>query len=296
MKKPTPCLTIVLPVLNGGDLLLLAVNSILNQSFKDWELLLIDDGSTDNSLESIHHLSDHRIKIIHDGKNKGLAKRLNEAIELTNSKYFARMDQDDISHPDRFSKQILFMEANPDIDILGTSCITINEENIITGSFPFAETHKELCNSPWRGFYLAHPSWLGKTAWFKMNQYKIPGPYCCEDQELLLRTYTTSKFHTLPQKLLAYRLRSKTPFKKSWLTRTSFFIEQIKYCMSRKEYRILIYSFFIFILRVMYDFFKKITKNEKPSTLGKISKDDEQVWFNIINDVENYSVVMKNYK
>jgi glycosyltransferase involved in cell wall biosynthesis len=294
MNKYIPSLTIAMPVYNGGKLLILSVASIINQTYKDWELLLIDDGSTDNSLQSLQFLSDHRIKIIQDGENKGLAKRLNEAIELTQSKYFARMDQDDISHPERFSEQILYMESNHDIDLLGTSCVTINEKNMVIGVLPLASSHNELCSTPWRGFYLPHPTWLGKTTWFKNNQYKIPGPYCCEDQELLLRTHATSKFHTLPENLLAYRLRNNTSWKKMWFTRIALFNEQRKYCMPRKKYVILFKSFLILMARITYDFLKKITVNERPLMLKKISNDDKKAWVEIINGIKDYSVIMKN--
>ena len=92
-----------MPVYNAGKYLRLAVLSIVRQTFTDWELLIVDDGSTDNALQGIADIDDARIRILRDGKNKGLAARLNECIDLARGKYFARMDQDDVSYPERFS-------------------------------------------------------------------------------------------------------------------------------------------------------------------------------------------------
>ena len=81
-----------------------AICSVLNQSYIDWELLLLDDGSTDESLNIAKSFTDGRIKIISDGMNRGLIYRLNESINMARGKFYARMDADDIMHPDRIKK------------------------------------------------------------------------------------------------------------------------------------------------------------------------------------------------
>src|SRR5450830_847145 len=91
-----PLVTVAMPVYNAGKYLRLAVLSIVKQTFTDWEMLVIDDGSTDNAFDSIADIKDDRIRILRDGTNKGLAARLNEAIDLARGQYFARMDQDDV--------------------------------------------------------------------------------------------------------------------------------------------------------------------------------------------------------
>lgn len=101
-------ISILLPTFNAGNNLFLAVKSILNQSFKNWTLLILDDGSTDNSLEKINNLSDERIKIFKNKINKGISYRLNQGIKLSNTKYIARMDSDDISFPDRLENNLIF--------------------------------------------------------------------------------------------------------------------------------------------------------------------------------------------
>ena len=98
--------TVAMPVYNAGKYLRLSVLSIVKQTFTNWELLIIDDGSTDDALKDIADIKDARIRIFRDGTNKGLAARLNEAVNLAQGYYFARMDQDDVSYPERFARQI----------------------------------------------------------------------------------------------------------------------------------------------------------------------------------------------
>ena len=226
-----PLLTVGMPIFNAGHHLRLAVLSIVNQSFSDWELLICDDGSTDNALESLSDLNDSRIRIIKDGLNKGLAVRLNEGINMARGKYFARMDQDDVSYPERFAKQLAKLQDNSDLDVVATSAITISDENEITGNLPCPVSHELICAKPWQGFCFAHPTWMGKKAWFLKFKYAIPGPYFCEDQELLLRSYGESKFGATEEILFAYRVRERRNLPRVLKTRWTFFILQLMHFM-----------------------------------------------------------------
>ena len=128
--------TIAIPVYNGESYLRDAIQSVVNQTFQDWELYLINDGSTDNSLAIMQEyaLNDIRIKVIDDGQNKGLVTRLNQSIETAIGKYYARMDADDIMYVTRIEEQVRFLESHPDVDVLGTSIMIIDNENNIVGS------------------------------------------------------------------------------------------------------------------------------------------------------------------
>jgi glycosyltransferase involved in cell wall biosynthesis len=225
-----------MPVFNAGIQLRLALLSIVRQTFLDWELLLIDDGSTDGALAGVADIVDSRIRIICDGQNRGLAARLNEAIDLAKGVFFARMDQDDISHPERFARQIDLLKNDSSLDLVGAYCLTISETNEILGVLPKASSHDEICARPWLGFYVPHPAWMGRIEWFRVHRYASPGPYCCEDQELLLRTHAVSHFHVLPQLLLAYRVRDRLNWKKAWRTRTTLYGLQRRYFGSKKQY------------------------------------------------------------
>ena len=109
-----PLVSILMPVYNSEKYLREAIKSILNQTFTNFELIIINDGSTDNSLKIIKSFKDNRIKIIKNKGNLGLIKTLNKGIDLAQGKYIARMDADDIAMPKRLEKQIAFFNENPD--------------------------------------------------------------------------------------------------------------------------------------------------------------------------------------
>jgi glycosyltransferase involved in cell wall biosynthesis len=132
-----PLVTVAMPVFNAGRHLRPAVISIILQTFTDWELLVIDDGSSDGAVDDILDLDDARIRILRDGSNRGLAARLNEAIDLARGHYFARMDQDDISYPERLARQVDMLEQSPALDLCAVRCAAINFENELVGALPY---------------------------------------------------------------------------------------------------------------------------------------------------------------
>lgn len=116
----SPAITVLLPVYNGAADVEQAVRTILSQTYADFELLIINDGSKDNSGEILDRLEDPRIRVIHQ-ENRGLAATLNRGLELANGQYIARQDQDDLSHPERLEKQFAYMEAHAECGLLGTA-------------------------------------------------------------------------------------------------------------------------------------------------------------------------------
>ncbi len=261
-KDISPLITVGMPVYNAGEYLVEAVNSIVAQSYTNWELIIIDDGSTDNAIDHIKLIKDDRIKIIKDGLNQGLAARLNQAIDLAKGEYFARMDQDDISMPERFRLQIDTLEFNPNLDLVGSHVLTIDSKSNITGQLPFASTHKQICSKPWRGFYMPHPTWMGRTKWFRTYYYALPAQYFCEDQELLLRTYKKSQFACLEQFLLQYRTRDIVNFSKSIKTRGALLKCQLR-TFNDDEVILKSLAIIIYVLRVLKDVFRKVAEFTK---------------------------------
>jgi glycosyltransferase involved in cell wall biosynthesis len=251
-------ISILLPTFNSGKNLFLAVKSIINQSFENWALLILDDGSTDNSLKEINNLREKRIKIFKNKINKGISYRLNQGIKLSKTKYIARMDSDDIAFPNRLQKQFNFLEKNKDIDLLSSkACFFLDENYQISGFLPYKKFHDSIIDQPWRTIFMPHPTWMGRTKWFKKNLYKIPPAHLAEDQELLLRTMIDSKFYSLPNVLLAYR-KSKFSFYKNLKSRVSLLKSQLKYFFKNKKITFLILAINLFFFKLIIDLTKSI--------------------------------------
>ncbi len=260
-----PTVTVAMPIYNAGKYLRAAVMSIVGQTFTDWELLIIDDGSTDGAIDSIADIGDGRIRILSDGKNKGLAARLNEAIAMARGRYLARMDQDDISYPERLMRQVAALDAAPQIDLLGARAITIDENDDMVGIFPCRLTHEEICAHPWMGFYLPHPTWLGRIEWFRSHRYAEPAPYLCEDQELLLRSYSSSRFATVDEILFAYRIRRKVNLRKITRTRRSVRKMHTDHFLGTGEWGSLLLVQMVFVGRMGADLMRMVLPQGKPA-------------------------------
>ena len=123
-------LTVAIPIYNAERFLDEAIQSVLAQTYKDFELWLVDDGSTDNSMKIAEkYLKDSRVKVFSDGKNLQLSIRLNKIAQEVQTEYLMRMDSDDMMHPQKIEKQMAVLEAHPEIDVLGTNAFSIDENN-----------------------------------------------------------------------------------------------------------------------------------------------------------------------
>ena len=253
-----PLVTVAMPVFNAGKYLRLAVLSIVNQTFTGWELLIFDDGSTDNALQDIADINDARIRILRDSNNRGLAVRLNECIDLARGKYFARMDSDDVSFPERLARQVEALQNDPKLDLVAARAITIDENSTATGLFPYSLSHDEICARPWRGFYFPHPTWLGKIEWFRKYCYTVPAPYFCEDQELLLRSHRESRFGTIGEVLFGYRISGKTNWQKLAKTRRTILKMQLRHFMEKHQWRFALLAAAFFVAKLSSDLLKRI--------------------------------------
>ena len=122
-------ITVLMSVYNGEKYLRDSIDSILNQTFKDFEFLIINDGSTDNSLKILNSYDDNRIKIVNNETNIGLVNSLNKGLRIAKGKYIARQDDGDYSYPDRLQKEYNFLEHNKDYALVGTLTEVIDENN-----------------------------------------------------------------------------------------------------------------------------------------------------------------------
>ncbi len=212
--------SIGMSVFNEAETLGVALRSMLNQTYNRWELIVVDDGSSDATAEIIASFDDPRIVRISDGYNRGLPIRLNQAVAIARGKYFARMDADDLSFPDRLEKQVAYLDAHPDVDLLGTGALAIDGNYALIGKFRVSQTHEEICGRPWDGIALPHPTWMGKTEWFKAHPYDA-SMRRAQDQFLLISAHLVSRYACLHESLIAYRI--DRPSLKSMLMKRGYY-------------------------------------------------------------------------
>ncbi len=181
-----------------------ALRSAFAQTFSDWELIAIDDGSTDGSSAILRRLKDPRVQVLADGEHRGLGARLNQIVSLAAGRYIARMDADDLMHPERLARQLAFLESHPEVDVVGCGLISFDagERPISVRHLPAA--HSQITADPLRGFALAHAAVLGRAGWWTEHRYNERSRGC-EDWELWFESYAESRFANLPELLYFYR-------------------------------------------------------------------------------------------
>jgi glycosyltransferase involved in cell wall biosynthesis len=201
-----PTISVGIPFYNAEKFLVYAIQSILCQSYTNWELILVDDGSTDNSLKIAKEFAykDKRIKVLCDGENKKLPYRLNQLIKASEGKFIARMDADDIMHPCRLEIQLKYLLDNDQVDLVSTGLVSIDDQNRVCG-FRRVDSLTTGISKPFK-FNIAHPTVMARKEWYLRNLYSLDYPRA-EDFELWCRTYAKSdlKIAILPDLLLYYR-------------------------------------------------------------------------------------------
>lgn len=210
MQRKEPLVTIGLPFKNPGSYIIKAIKSILCQTYKNWELILINDGSNDGSDELVETIRDERIHYINDSTHRGLPYRLNQICELANGKYIARMDADDIMHPERIEKQVNFLENMKDVDVVDTGAFIIDENDLIIGKTKELWSKDIKLHSAFKWGIFLHPAVMGKTSWFERNKYSDSFERA-EDRELFIRALYTSNYAHICEKLHFYRRTNIEP-------------------------------------------------------------------------------------
>lgn len=162
--------TIAIPFYNAEQYLADAIRSVFAQTYQQWELILIDDGSTDGSLDIARRINDPRVRVYSDGLNLKLAARLNQITQLASYEYIARMDADDLMSPTRIEKQLQILENHPDIDLVTTGLYSVDDSLKLLGyRYPNKTfiTHKELL----RQNIVVHAAMMGRKSWYLRNPY-----------------------------------------------------------------------------------------------------------------------------
>jgi len=200
----TPLVSIAMPFYNAERTIAASIRSILLQSYANWELLLCDDGSSDASRELARSFHDPRIVVWGDRQRLQLGARLNECIERARGAYVARMDADDIAYPRRLEKQLRFLADHPGVDLTGGWAVLFADAGAPVGKRADPAAHGEIARWPLHSFKLIHPTFMGKTSWFRRYLYRADA-FRCEDHDLLFRAYAGSRFANLPEIVLGYR-------------------------------------------------------------------------------------------
>jgi glycosyltransferase involved in cell wall biosynthesis len=199
-----PYISVVMSVYNGERFLAEAIDSIVSQTFSDFEFLIINDGSTDGSHRILAACIDARIRIINNDRNLGLSASLNRGFAEARGRYIVRMDADDVSLPDRIEKQVVFMEKLPSIDVCGSWCEMFGDTN---GVVKTLADHRDIHDTLFFKNCIPHST----VCMRKQSFESCAGPYSeayryAQDYELWCRTVNTLSFANIPEVLLRYRV------------------------------------------------------------------------------------------
>ncbi len=200
-----PKITVLMSVYNGERFLSTAIESILNQTYRDFEFIIIDDGSSDRSREIIQSHKDQRIRLIYNEENIGLTPSLNKGLKLARGEYIARMDADDVSFPQRLEMQVEFLDHNPEVVLLGAwaEVVDENEKKIMVWRYPTDD-----CVIRWR--LLSRNCLVHSSVMYRKDKVLDAGGYnssitYAQDYELWTKLSMIAQIRQLPQVLIRHR-------------------------------------------------------------------------------------------
>ncbi|MEQ1247995.1 glycosyltransferase [Acinetobacter soli] len=274
-----PKVSVLMTVFNGGPYLYDSIKSILDQDFSDFEFVIINDGSTDGSLDLIKKINDHRIKL-YSIENGGLVKALNFGISKCQGDYIARMDSDDISHKSRIRLQKDFLDNNPDYSIVCSNVKIIDDFGKIVSTQVQNWTDGDqllrglLLETPFKP--IIHPSvMLRKEVYHNLNGYREI--LYAEDRDFWLRSVKDYKLFRIQDFLLNYRIHSKG------ISRDKVFIQMTSSIMAIINYKV----------KILYG---KDIFNNYPHIYKKLH---EKIFVEVCKDIkktfESYNEVKKYY-
>lgn len=199
-----PLVSVLMPVYNGGPYLAEAIQCILHQTFADFELIIINDGSTDDSEAVIRSFHDPRIRYISQ-QNQGLAATLNNGLAVARGKWIARQDQDDVSLPERFAKQLAFLEAHPEVGLLGTCATVTDAQGKAIGALDHPTTDGPLRFALLFDSPFVHASVMAARSLFEKVGGYDTDPLVFEDYDMWSRMMRHTQGANLPERLVRYR-------------------------------------------------------------------------------------------
>ena len=203
----TPKISIVMAAYNEELTISKAIDSICAQTFNDWELIIIDDGSTDSTADVVRRYidKDSRIRFVRNKTNMKLPTSLNKGIRLAKADLIARADADDINLPERLAKQFAFMQAHPEVDVLGTGAYLLDATGKRINAVLLQQTHENFEKLPLIKTHFFHPSVMIRRRFFEVAGYYNTSFLRAEDKELWLRGLNLGcRYANLEEPLIEY--------------------------------------------------------------------------------------------
>lgn len=237
-KIENPQISVVMSVFNGETFLESAIESVLNQTFSQFEFIIINDHSTDRTSEILKEFEakDNRMLVFEKPINKGFkgfVENLNLGISKSRGKYIARMDADDLCLPDRLEKQWDYLEKNPDVFLVGSSMVLINEKNEKIGQLKALTDLESIKNRTRIDNPIFHPTILFRNEAELFYREKF---YACEDFDFHLRKLSENRIlHNLPESLVEYRVLEESISRKGNSFVKRLFLEQAKIFFIQRE-------------------------------------------------------------
>lgn len=233
MKNPK--VTVLMSVYNGEKYLREAVDSILEQTFKDFEFLIVNDGSTDKTAEILKSYQDPRIKIINNEKNIGLTKSLNKGLKVAKGEYIARQDADDISLPERLKKEVEFLEQNINVGLVGTDYLFINEKGKMVHIVKCLNGSKELKEKLLEGNQFGHGSvMLRRECIYRVGAYREEFKFS-QDYDFCLRIAEVYDVANISEPLYKWRINIKSISVKKKMLQDKYASLAIELAKERKK-------------------------------------------------------------
>jgi glycosyltransferase involved in cell wall biosynthesis len=203
-NNKNPLVSVIMPVYNGEEYLAEAVQSILDQTYTNFELLIVDDGSSDNTLAIAKELSkkDHRVRVLRNKINLKIVGTLNRAIDESKGKYIARMDADDYKYPEAIEKQVAYLESNPDVAVVGGAIEVCGPHMEVLNHRAYPESDAEVRAKIFRYNPFAHPAVMMNANLVGDERYALNW---AEDYDMWFRLGKKGKFANLPETVLKLR-------------------------------------------------------------------------------------------
>lgn len=202
--SPEVRVSVIMPVYNGQEFLAEAMSSVLHQSFRDFELVVVDDCSTDSTPEIVRGFADGRVRYLRNSTNQGLTKSLNIAWSAARGEYLARMDADDVSLPERFLRQVEFLDSHPEVAVVGCAAEFFGSFESVVRPLTSHDAIRcqMLVNCP-----MVHPTVMLRRAEFDRLDLRYD-PKCAkaQDYDLWSRAVHEVRFANLPEVLFRYRV------------------------------------------------------------------------------------------